>query len=110
MGDKYIYVICEAEGATAVKIGFSANPDKRVLQLQAGHATPLVVYHRERVASDKVRGMEKVIHRLLSHRKLTGEWFGLSPEEAALQVKHAMIRYGDEEDLSARIRYGRFIE
>lgn len=103
---KFIYVICEGKDAESVKIGFSVDPDKRVRQLQTGHAASLMVFYREAVEADKVRALERVVHRLLSHRRQKGEWFSLNPTDAVLEIKHAVMRYGDEENLSIRISGG----
>ena len=100
---KYLYVICEANTAP-VKIGFSADPDKRLKQLQTGHPVQLTLFHKEEVAAVQVRGLEKAIHNQLRHKRQQGEWFALSPEDAVFEIKHALIRYGDIENLSARLR------
>ena len=105
---EFIYVICEAQDPTCVKIGLSRDPDRRVRQLQTGWSQPLVVFHREEIPDGKVRGLEKLIHRLLAHLRLQGEWFELTPEAAVLEVRHALMRYGDEEDVSLRLRGGTF--
>lgn len=105
MGSQYIYVICEqTETTTPVKIGFSANPEKRLRQLQTGQATPLVLFHKEEVPAENVRALERVIHQELRHKKSRGEWFNLTPEDAVVEIKHALIRYGDIDDLAYRIR------
>lgn len=101
---KFIYVICEGKDAESVKIGFSVNPEKRVRQLQTGHASPLVVFYKEEIEASKVRALEKIVHRLLSHHRQRGEWFSLAPTDAVLEIKHAVMRYGDIADLSGRLR------
>ncbi len=105
MKSQYIYVICEqTEAVTPVKIGFSANPEKRLRQLQTGHATPLTLFHQEEVPAQNVRALERAIHQELRHRKSRGEWFNLTPEDAVCEIKHALIRYGDIDDLAGRLR------
>lgn len=106
---KFIYVICEGKDADSVKIGFSENPDKRVRQLQTGHASPLVVFFKEEIEAGKVRALEKIIHRLLSHHRQKGEWFSLAPCDAVLEIKHAVMRYGDVEDLFGRMSGGTLV-
>lgn len=105
----FIYVICESLDPTSSKIGISKNPDRRVRQLQTGHPLPLVVFHREEIADEKVRGLERLIHRLLAHHRMKGEWFALPPEAAVQEVRHALIRYGDEEDVQLRLNGGTFL-
>lgn len=104
MSQQYIYVICEQIEGTPVKIGFSAAPEKRLRQLQTGHAGKLVLFHKEEVAESNVKALERVIHQELRHRKHRGEWFNLTPEDAVGEIKHALIRYGDIDDLAYRIR------
>lgn len=105
MGQQFIYVICEnAENISTVKIGFSANPDRRLKQLLTAQANPLVLFHKEEVPPASVRALERVIHKELSYRKARGEWFSISPEDAVATIRHALIRYGDIENLAARVR------
>ena len=106
---KFLYIICEGKDATSVKIGFSVDPDKRVRQLQTGHASPLVVFYREEVEAGQIRALEKIVHRLLSHRRQKGEWFSLNPSDAVLEIKHAVMRYGDTENLSTRLNGGTLV-
>jgi hypothetical protein len=104
MDQQYIYVICEQVEGTPVKIGFSATPEKRLRQLQTGHAGKLILFHKEEVEVGKVKALERVIHKELRHKKHRGEWFNLTPEDAVVEIKHALIRYGDIDDLAHRIR------
>lgn len=106
---KFLYVICEGKDAQSVKIGFSVDPDKRVRQLQTGHASPLVVFYKEEIEAEKVRPLERIVHRLLSHRRQKGEWFSLNPADAVLEIKHAVMRYGDVENLSTRLGGGTLV-
>ena len=104
MPTQYIYVICEGSDSEIVKIGFSRDPDKRLKQLQTGHSAPLVLFHKEEVHDEKVRALERVIHRTLSHKKAIGEWFNLAPQDAVAEVRHAIIRYGEVDNLAHRVR------
>lgn len=107
MPPQYLYVICEqSDGPRPVKIGFSAEPNKRLKQLQTGHSSPLVLFHKEEVPFENVRALEKLIHKELKHHKARGEWFQISPEDAVLEIKHALIRYGDIENLPDVLRSG----
>lgn len=100
----FLYVICESENSSSVKIGISSNPDRRVKQLQTGHESKLCVFHRETVDPAKAKPLETLVHRALSHKKIRGEWFDLSPHDAILEIKHTIIRYGDIEDLDVLVR------
>jgi len=104
MDQQFIYVICEDAATSTVKIGFSANPDRRLKQLQTAQSNPLILFHKEEVPAASVRALERVIHKELSYRKARGEWFSISPEDAVATIKHAMIRYGEIDDLAQRMR------
>lgn len=99
----YIYIISESTDGP-VKIGFSANPDRRLKQLQTGHSGALTVQYKHEVLAENVKALERIIHRTLAHKRSRGEWFTISTEDAILEVKHAVMRYGDIENLSARAK------
>jgi hypothetical protein len=102
---QYIYVICEkSEGSNPVKIGLSQDPEKRLKQLQTGHSAPLVLFHKEEIENKNAPSLERIIHRTLSQHRTSGEWFALTPQDAVAEVKHAIIRYGDVDDLAIRVR------
>ena len=72
---KYIYLIQSIEEGY-YKIGVSKNPNKRIVQLQTGNSSPLVLidtYQTEH--ADKI---ERALQRRYSHLKKKGEWFALS--------------------------------
>ena len=103
----FLYVICEqVETETPVKIGFSVEPEKRVKQLQTGHSKPLVLFYKEAVLPDKVRALERIIHKTLARYKTSGEWFSLLPDEAVAEIRHAIIRYGDVDNLALQLKNG----
>lgn len=69
-GDEWVYFI-RAEGGGPIKIGRSADPDKRLRELQTGHPYPLRVVG---MASGG-RELEAALHRILCDYRLMGEWF-----------------------------------
>jgi hypothetical protein len=93
MADKFVYVIAAQDGP--VKIGFSAHPEKRLKELQTGHAEPLFLHHTEPVAADKAYLIEQLIHADNRHRRLRGEWFRLNVEDAVAEIQFAVIRYSE---------------
>jgi predicted GIY-YIG superfamily endonuclease len=99
----YIYVIAAKEEGPS-KVGFSNNPERRLRQLQTGYPEPLAIYHTEEVDPSWVQIMEGVIHRENRHKRLTGEWFRMSVEDAILEIRHAMIRFGTEVETKAQYR------
>lgn len=90
----YVYII--ASSADTVKIGYSADPEKRLSQLQVGHERKLELVHKEFVGETQAPILEKLIHRDMRHRCIHGEWFKVTHSEAVLMVKFAVIRYGDD--------------
>ena len=90
----FLYVIGPQCGAQ--KIGFSENPTQRLRTLQTASAEPLLVHTAVLVPKHRVRLLEKQLHRELGYRRLTGEWFDLSPDDAVAQVHHAVIRWADD--------------
>lgn len=102
MAQNYLYVIGPQDGP--VKIGYTSDPHARLMNLQTGHDQTLKIHYLREVDADKVAVMEKIVHRQLSYRKIRGEWFNVSAEDAQLQIDHAMIRWGDEPNLVLRFR------
>lgn len=90
----YVYVI--ASSPDTVKIGYSADPEKRLAQLQIGHERKLSLVHKELVGETRAPILEKLIHRDMRHLCIHGEWFRTQHEQAILMVKFAVIRYGDD--------------
>ena len=104
---QFLYVICEqSDEPTPVKIGLSVKPERRLKQLQTGQSSQLVLFHKEEVPDEQVYGLERAIHRDLRHKRVKGEWFLITPEDAVAEIKHALIRYGDIENLRGRLRSG----
>jgi hypothetical protein len=81
-----VYVIaCEGR----VKIGRSANPEMRRRGLQSSTPALLTLVHvtDERDDSSYV---ETTAHHLLAAKRLAGEWFDVTQEEAIAAVREAM--------------------
>jgi hypothetical protein len=89
----FLYVIA-ADPSGPVKLGLSGNPEKRVRQLQTGSALPLVLFHVEEVETSKVKIAERALHRLLGHKRMTGEWFNMSVDQAITEVVHIRMTDG----------------
>lgn len=90
----FLYVIGPKTGAQ--KIGFSKNVQQRLRTLQTASALPLHVHISQPVPEARVRLLEKQLHRELGYRRLSGEWFDLSPDDAVAQVQHAVMRWADD--------------
>jgi hypothetical protein len=91
----FIYVIAavHSECTGPVKLGLSNDPDRRVRQLQTGHAEELHVFYRQPVEQDKVHLYERMLHRDNRHHRLRGEWFNMTVEHAICYVKLVLIEY-----------------
>jgi len=87
-----------------VKLGISADPPRRVGQLQTGHADRLQLFHSELVSDDKARLFERLLHKSLNHKRTRGEWFDVTVEQAIADVQHTVIRYDAVDDLANKVQ------
>lgn len=94
----HIYVIA-AHKEGPVKIGFSADPEERLKQLQTGHPEPLTLYYSLSFEKKQAKLMERIIHKTIKLHRTHGEWFDISVDSAIAEVDFALIRYGDEINL-----------
>jgi predicted GIY-YIG superfamily endonuclease len=83
----FLYVIA-AHKEGPVKLGLSMDPQRRVRQLQTGSAEALFIHHVEEVSDGRVKIAEKALHQMLGHKRLKGEWFNISVEDAIAEVTH----------------------
>lgn len=99
----FLYVIAGyREGP--VKLGFSADPERRVKQLQTGHAEPLYLFHQEPIMADRARLYEGLLHRDIRHHRMRGEWYNLTVEQAIAHVQFTFIEYDLVDDLAEKVR------
>lgn len=82
-----VYAISDGR---AIKIGFAVDPVKRLADLQIAHSQPLRLIH-SRACSDAAKA-ERRAHRLLREKRLRGEWFDLSEQEAVFAIDLAIMR------------------
>lgn len=85
----YIYAI----GTTGrrQKIGYSADPEVRLRTLQTGNPEPLQVQYIFEIDEKYARKYEKFIHREYGHKRISGEWFDMTPEEVASLMQYQEI-------------------
>lgn len=89
----FLYVI----GSNDIqKIGYSKDVSSRLRRLQTGNPVDLVLHHVVEVPEDRARIIEQHLHKELSYLRVRGEWFKMTPEQAKLQVEHAVIRWVDD--------------
>mgnify|MGYP001165025595 CR=1 FL=1 len=99
MSGSFLYVI-GPENEGPVKIGFSKHPEKRLKSIQTGHPEKLILHHKTQFDQTKIRLVERKIHNDLSYKKVNGEWFNITPEEACDWLDYMLITY---EDVSAGV-------
>lgn len=90
----FLYVI--GNNDRRQKIGFSSDVDKRLSTLQTGNPDKLYIHHVEEVPKDRARLLEHKLHRELNHKRIKGEWFDLTPDEAKSFLMYAIIRWLDD--------------
>jgi predicted GIY-YIG superfamily endonuclease len=74
----YVYLIKSSETGY-YKIGYSANPDQRIKQLQTGCPDELIMITTFK--SDRARRIEYALHNSYSHACKHNEWFDLHIED-----------------------------
>jgi len=65
---------------SAVKIGHSKSPKKRISTLQCGNSRKLSLYSTRSGGKD----MEDSLHKAFAHQRIRGEWFRWTPEIEAV--------------------------
>ena len=80
----YIYfIVCHVhkshEWKNSVKIGFSKDPQQRLLQLQIGTPHKLNLWYFFPVDLCRVKFLEDQLHRKFRYSKRRGEWFMIRP-------------------------------
>jgi hypothetical protein len=96
----FIYVIGPEVGP--LKIGRSLDPEVRLAHLQTGHEAKLMIHYTRATSADLIVVMEKIVHRELRHKRLRGEWFNISVDDARALIDHAFIRYEEVPNLAMR--------
>jgi len=97
-----IYIIGPEGGP--YKIGYAGDPKSRLSNLQVGQAVELKLLYEERTETTTAKVIEKLIHRNLATKRIRGEWFSVSLEEAIGEVRYAFIRWEDEPNLTSRYK------
>lgn len=91
MKPHYIYAMRSESGP--VKIGRSVNVKARRSNIQSDHGYKLSIVHVEPVAEDLCpNDAERECHRVLRDRRLLGEWFDATDEEAIMAIKKGLVR------------------
>ena len=91
----YLYAIQDSTSGY-VKLGYSANPEQRLRELQTGNSGALRLVHVARIREDRARPVEQQLHRELKHLQVRGEWFDLTENRAQGMIDYVIIRYEDD--------------
>jgi hypothetical protein len=90
----YLYAIADHTNQL-IKLGYAQDPAKRCAQLQTGNPNALSVIWATAIPKSRARLVEQKIHREYNHKRVRGEWFGMSATEAEQVLTHAVIRWSD---------------
>jgi len=91
----YLYAIQDTQSGY-IKLGYSADPEQRLRELQTGNSGALQLVHRARIREDRARIVEQQLHRDLNHLRVRGEWFNITETRAQGMIDYAIIRYEDD--------------
>lgn len=91
----YLYAIHDLSTGY-IKLGYSANPEARLKELQTGNSGALTLIHKALVREDRVKKLEKKLHFELGHLRIRGEWFDLTESRAVGMIDYCVIRYEDD--------------
>ena len=92
----FIYVISARDGTGPQKIGYSQDVEKRLFSIQTGNPVKLKIHHKQEIPDDRAKLLEKQIHKEIRHKKISGEWFDITPNDAKLEIDFALIRWLDD--------------
>lgn len=72
------------------KIGVSANPEKRLLDLEVGNSKKLSLFYKSMLILNAV-SLEKLIHEKLKKFKIKGEWFHIENIEELKKIINTTV-------------------
>lgn len=91
----FIYAIGNNESRRQ-KIGFTSNVEKRLKTLQTGNPDRLEIVYSFAVPADRVRKLERHLHKDIGYKRIQGEWFDMTAKEVTDYLKFAEIRWLDD--------------
>lgn len=104
----YMYIISDSNGY--MKIGIAKDPERRVKQLQTGHATKLDLLFAEEFYCRRshLLKIEKLVHRKIRSiaPRMKGEWFEISMEDLEEVKSIIRIHRIQYEDNKIALKYG----
>ena len=87
-----MYLYCISDGVLC-KFGYSVDPQRRLRSLQTGSSSELSLVHCIVVDEDQGRLLERQFHREYAYRRVRGEWFRCTVEEAVAWMTWFEIHY-----------------
>ena len=75
------------------KIGFSKDPAARLRHLQTGNAEELHLHGSIEVPENRVKLLERFLHKDMSYKRIKGEWFNLTKAEVMEYLSFAEITW-----------------
>lgn len=87
---RHLYVIGTAINEAPVKIGISDSANIRLRNVQSGNPRRLAVLHVIDVETAAARFAEAKIHHHFSAKRLVGEWFDVTGQEATEIISAAL--------------------
>lgn len=101
--EAYVYVI--SAGDDAVKVGLARDTLNRLKALQTGHYRKLFISHQVGFTTvDEAYAIERRAHRQLRAKRIEGEWFSVSADEAMSAIEQAIDGIDDEQRLEDEAR------
>src|SRR4051794_20111529 len=91
MTSKSIYVMRSSAGP--VKIGIASNVGKRLLSIKTGCPFEVQLAHKKE--HETASQVESLAHSLLSEKRMNGEWFDCSVEDAVIAIEQAIEMLAD---------------
>lgn len=94
----YIYIVSQSDDVC--KVGISSNVEKRIVSLQTGNPHQLSLKYSYILETTTARILENRVHVKLNEKRLTGEWFNITPKDAEkiIMEENQAIIDGDELD------------
>jgi len=73
------------------------------MTLQTGNPENLMIHHSIPVPPERVRLLERMIHKEFSYMRLKGEWFNMSPQKAKNLLEFSIITWAEDPLLAYKV-------
>jgi hypothetical protein len=99
-----VYAIQTEGGSRPVKIGISRDPSSRLRGLSGAQPFGIAIVHTSEVKDGLARTIERAAHAILKEKRLSGEWFDVTPEEAVSAIGEAIAAIESGESIKEMLR------